>query len=150
MATPDPYAEHAFTFRIDRAITDQVIEKIEATPLIPLSENCAPNKKGAYLLYYKNDLVYAGKAMKTRLRARLAQHAKKISERQNISLKDMTCRFIVIDSDWFCRAAEDALITSYRPLWNNSGFGSKIEGKGRPGVPGRVSRWNALYPKKGA
>ena len=146
MAAQDPFASHAFEFRIDRAITDQVIEKIESTPLLPLSDTIAPKKKGAYLLYHKGKLVYAGKAMKTTLKTRLAQHAKKISARRNISLIDMTCRFITIDSNWFCRAAEDALITSYKPLWNMSGFGSKVPGIGRPGI--KVSRWDTLYPPK--
>jgi hypothetical protein len=148
MPDGDAFAGHAFSFRIDEAINDQVIAKIESTPIIPLSDEAAPKKKGVYLLYHKGILVYAGKAMKSTLATRLGQHAKKISGRKFIRLDEMTCRFITIDSDWFCRAAEDALISSYKPLWNKSGFGSKIEGRGRPGMPGRVSRWNKQYPPK--
>lgn len=58
----------------------------------------------------------------------------------------MTCRFLTIDSDWFVRAAEDALITSYKPLWNASGLGSHVPGRGRPGT--RVSQWDQEFPPK--
>ena len=88
----------------------------------------------------------AGKALHTTLKRRLAEHTRKISGRRNIALKQMTCRFLTIESDWFVRAAEDALITSYKPLWNASGFGSHVPGRGRPGT--RVSQWDQELPPK--
>lgn len=106
----------------------------------------APPKTGVYALYRNGTLVYAGKALDTKLKTRLAQHYRKISERQNIKTSEMTCRYLEIDSDWFVRAAEDALIATYHPEWNASGFGSHVPGVGRPGV--RISRWDSAYPPK--
>jgi hypothetical protein len=137
---------HEFVFEIDRAIRTQVIEKLQATPEIALTEDVAPQQKGVYVLYWKGNLVYAGKALKTTLRRRLAEHARKIASRRNIALEQMTCRFLTIESDWFVRAAEDALITGFNPLWNLSGFGSHVPGRGRPGT--RMSRWDREFPER--
>ncbi len=137
---------HKFVFEIDKAIRTQVIEKLEASPKHPLSENVAPPKKGVYVLYQKRKLVYAGKALQTTLKRRLAEHTRKITGRQNISATQMSCRFLVIDSDWFVRAAEDALIEGYNPLWNKSGFGSHVPGRGRPGI--RQARWDQDFPPR--
>jgi hypothetical protein len=137
---------HEFIFEIDLAIRTQVIDKLEASPELPLSENVAPPRKGVYVLYWKHEIVYAGKALDTTLRRRLGEHNRKIAGRQNISLDDITCRFLTIESNWFVRAAEDALITGYKPLWNKSGFGSHIPGIGRPGI--RISRWDREFPPK--
>ena len=137
---------HKFEFEIDRAIRTQVREKLEASPELPLSEDVAPAKKGVYVLYWKGKLVYAGKALHTTLRRRLAEHSRKIGGRKNISVNQMSCRFLTIESDWFVRAAEDALITTYKPLWNASGFGSHLPGRGRPGT--RVSQWDREFPLK--
>jgi hypothetical protein len=107
--------DHKFVFEIDKAIRSQVIEKLEDSPLLQLSQTVGAPKKGVYALYWKGKLVYAGKALHTTLKRRLGEHARKISGRQNISLKDVTCRYLTIESDWFVRAAEDALITAYKP-----------------------------------
>jgi hypothetical protein len=138
--------QHRFVFEIDKAIRSQVIEKLEASPVHPLTEEVAPPMKGVYVLYWKAKLVYAGKALHTTLRRRLCEHFRKISARPNLSIGHMTCRFLIIDSDWFVRAAEDALITGYKPIWNKSGFGSHIPGKGRPGI--REVRWDKEFPPK--
>ena len=135
---------HEFIFKIDVAIRMQVIAKLEASPELPLSETVAPPFKGVYVLYWKHEIVYAGKALDTTLRGRLGEHTRKIARRQNISLDDMTCRFLTIGSNWLVRAAEDALITGYKPLWNKSGFGSHVPGIGRPGI--RTSRWDREFP----
>jgi hypothetical protein len=136
--------EHEFIFEFDKAYTSQLIEKFEASPRHSLSKDIAPPKKGVYALYYKDKLVYAGKALDTTLRRRLNEHAKKISSRKNIKLSEIKCRFLTIESDWYVRAGEHALITSYKPTWNASGFGSHVPGKGRPGI--KISRWDSEYP----
>jgi hypothetical protein len=149
-ATDDP---HHFDFDLDRGIRAQVVEKLEASPFLPLTKDTGPKSSGIYALYYKGHLVYIGKASKETtkskrtLRMRLAEHADKISKRKNISLDDMKCRYLTLSSEWWVFAAEFALITHYDPEWNGSGFGSKIEGAGRPGTD-RVSRWNDLFPKR--
>ncbi len=138
--------QHQFFFEFDKAFTDQLIRKFEASPAHPLSEDVAPPTKGVYALYRRGRIVYAGKALDTTLRRRLAEHTRKISRRKNIELSQMACRFLIIESDWFVRAGEHALIESYDPEWNLSGFGSHVPGRGRPGI--RRSRWDTEFPPK--
>lgn len=150
MPNADP---HHFDFDLDRGIRGQVVEKLESTPLLALTRGAGPPVSGIYVLYHKRKLVYVGKASsgttksKRTLRARLSEHARKIGQRQNISLSEMRCRYLTFASEWWVFAAEFALITHYRPEWNASGFGSKTPGRGRPGTE-RVSRWNEQFPPK--
>lgn len=137
---------HEFFFEFDKAYNHQLREKFEASPEHPLTEAVAPAERGVYAIYYKSQLVYAGKALQTRLNRRLAEHYRKIVSRQNIDVQDATCRFLVIRGDWFVRAAEDALIQTYKPIWQLSGFGSHVPGIGRPGI--RISRWDQDFPLK--
>ena len=60
----------------------------------------------------------------------------------------MKCRYLTFASEWWTWAAEFALMVHYTPEWNNSGFGSKVPGKGRPGTD-RVSLWDDKFPKHG-
>ena len=144
---------HHFDFDLDRGIRTQVVEKLESSPSLPLSKSVGPQESGIYALYLRGDLVYIGKASKgttksgRTLRARLNEHIGKIAQRQNISLDVMTCRYLTFNSEWWVFAAEFALIAHYNPEWNESGFGSKTPGAGRPGTD-RVSKWNALFPLK--
>jgi hypothetical protein len=148
-----PDNPHAFTFDLDRGIRLQVVEKLEASPLLPLDKGTGPRSSGVYALYFKGALVYLGKATKTltkskrTLRSRLNEHVGKITGRRDITLADMNCRYLTFESEWWVFAAEFALISHYnKPEWNYSGFGSKTPGAGRPGTH-RVSRWNEQFPK---
>jgi hypothetical protein len=147
------FSEHHWEFELDRAIRDQVVEKLEGSPALQLAKNVAPHESGIYVLYFRDELVYIGKASKDStkskrtLRARLNEHCGKLEGRENLDMDDMTCRFLTIESDWFVWAAEFALIHHYEPAWNGSGYGSKTPGSGRPGTH-RVSRWDAEFPKK--
>jgi len=149
IAGDDP---HHFDFDLDRGIRAQVVEKLESSPRLPLERGVGAEASGIYALYFKRRLVYIGKASKgttkskRTLRARLNEHVGKISERRNITLADMKCRFLTFASEWWVFAAEFALMVHYRPEWNESGFGSKVPGVGRPGTH-RVSRWDELFPK---
>ena len=136
--------QHKFVFEFDKAFNHQLIEKFEASPAHTLSEDLAPPQTGVYALYWKGRLVYAGKALKTTLKGRLADHARKIRRRQRIELQEVTCRFLEIEGSWFVRAAEDALITHYSPAWNLSGFGGHDPGSGRPGI--RPCKWDQDFP----
>jgi hypothetical protein len=144
--------EHHFEFDLDRGIRSQVVEKLESSPLLPLTKGGGPQDSGIYALYFKNRLVYIGKASKgttkskRTLRARLSEHVAKIASRQNITMAEMQCRYLTFSSEWWVFAAEFALMAHYLPEWNESGFGSKTPGVGRPGTH-RVSRWNELFPK---
>jgi hypothetical protein len=143
---------HQFVFQLDRAILAQAIEKLEASPRLALEKGVGPNESGIYALYHKGDLVYIGKASKATtksarsLRARLNEHVSKISRRKNILQSEMTCRYLTFESEWYVFAAEFALIMHCKPTWNDSGFGSKTPGIGRPGTD-RVSPWNTQFPK---
>src|SRR5208283_3814691 len=96
---------HHFDFDLDRAIRAQVVEKLEASPFLPLTKGTGPKASGICALYFKDRLVYIGKASKETtkskrtLRTRLAEHAGKISERKNISLDDMKCRYLTLSSE---------------------------------------------------
>jgi hypothetical protein len=142
---------HYFDFDLDRGIRTQVVEKLEASPFLPLSRGIGPALSGIYALYFRGKLVYIGKASrgttksKRTLRSRLGEHVSKIGGRQNINLTEMQCRYLTFSSEWWVFAAEFALMTHYQPEWNASGFGSKTPGVGRPGTD-RISRWNELFP----
>lgn len=142
---------HYFDFDLDEGIRSQVIEKLELSPMLSLTRGVGPALSGVYALYYREGLVYVGKASKETtksgrtLRARLAEHRIKISGRSKISLEDMKVRYLTFSSEWWVFAAEYALIVHYAPNWNYSGFGSKTPGAGRPGTA-LVSRWNEQFP----
>lgn len=153
---PMPNAQHdphSFDFDLDRGIRLQVVEKLEGSPKLALQKGAGPQDSGIYALYFNEELVYIGKASKSTtksqrtLRARLGEHVSKISGRENISLSQMECRYLTFASDWWVFAAEFALIAHYHPEWNESGFGSKTPGVGRPGTS-RVSKWNELFPER--
>lgn len=145
---------HKFEFDLDRGIRLQVVEKLESSPLLSLEKGVGPSDSGIYALYHKGALVYIGKASKgttkskRNLKARLSEHVSKIAGRSKIKISDVQCRYLVFDSDWWVFAAEFALIVHYSPDWNESGFGSKTPGIGRPGTS-RVSRWDEQFPKAG-
>ena len=149
MLSSDP---HRFEFDLDRGIKAQVIERLEESPLVKLERGVAPHESGIYALYYQGRLVYVGKASsgttksKRTLRTRLGEHVSKITKRQNITLDDMDCRYLTFASDWWVVAAEFALMAHYQPEWNDSGFGSKVPGKGRPGI--HTSFWDTQFPPK--
>lgn len=90
--TEDP---HYFDFDLDRGIRAQVVEKLETSPLLPLAKGVGPAASGIYALYFKEKLVYIGKASrettksKRTLRSRFSEHVGKISARHNISLEEM-------------------------------------------------------------
>ena len=144
---------HHFDFDLDLGIRNQVVDKLESSPFLPLERGVGPQASGVYALYFKGALVYIGKASKgttkskRTLRARLSEHVGKIGDRNNITLADMKCRYLTFASEWWVFAAEFALINHFHPEWNESGFGSKVPGVGRPGTD-RVSRWNEQFPKR--
>src|SRR6266852_3681410 len=87
-AADDP---HHFDFDLDRGIRTQLVEKLESSPLLSLAKGIAPALSGIYALYFKNKLVYVGKATKEMtkskrtLRSRLDEHCAKIAGRRNIT-----------------------------------------------------------------
>ena len=148
-----PNDPHFFRFDLDTAIRDQLVERLNGSPMHALRSGVGPTESGIYVLYFKGNLVYVGKASKETtkskrtLRKRLNEHVNKIKKRQNITLDDMSVRFVTFETEWWVFAAEYVLIAYFDPLWNYSGFGSKIPGRGRPGTE-RVSSWNEMFPPK--
>ena len=142
---------HHFDFDLDRGIRLQVVEKLEASPFLPLVKGVGPPLSGIYGLYHNERLLYIGKATKETtksgrtLRSRLNEHVGKFSKRRNIVMSEMQCRYLTFASEWWVFAAEFALVAHYKPELTGSGLGSKTPGKGRPGTH-RVSRFDELYP----
>jgi hypothetical protein len=140
-------AKGRFRFNFTKAVQAQFEQQLNSQPQRPLAEPQAPNEPGVYLLYRSRKIVYVGSAVGGRkLANRLREHARKIGGRQNISLDEMTCRFLPVDEDWMAAAAEEMMIARYDPPWQGSGFGGHLPGRGRPGV--RVSLWDEQFPPK--
>ena len=80
-----------------------------------------------------------------RLHERLRQHAASISATNNLRLTDFRCRYMLVDEVWF-PLGEARLVDWFRPIWNVAveGFGSKVEGGGRPTTARSV--WDILHP----
>ena len=102
---PNGNDPHHFDFDLDRGIRAQVVEKLETSPLLPLTKGAGPQASGIYALYFKNRLVYVGKASKGTTKSkrtlcrRLAEHVAKISGRRNVALDDMRCRYLTAASE---------------------------------------------------
>ena len=54
---------------MDRGIRIQVVEKLESSPLLPLTKRTGPSLIGIYALYYKGRRVCVGKASRVPPRA---------------------------------------------------------------------------------
>jgi hypothetical protein len=67
--------------------------------------------------------------------------------RDQVIEADMQCQFLTLKSEWWVVAAEFALMTTYEPEWNFTGFGSKTPCRGRPGTE-RISAWDQMFPPK--
>ena len=136
-----------FQFNFTKAVQSQFADQLEAQHEKPLAGPEAPAEPGVYVLYWKAKPVYVGSAVSgARLTSRLRQHAGKISGRRNISIDEMTCRFLATDEDWMATAAERTMIEKYHPPWQGSGFGGHVPGRGRPGT--RVSQWDKWFPPR--
>ena len=99
-------------------------------------------------------IVYVCKTSRGgKLRDRLGTHYRKIDSRQNISVRHIVCRYLVIPHDWNVLFAEENLIwaeeisVSPPPPWNMNGFGSNVPGRGRPGFRApAATHFDVLYP----
>lgn len=142
--------KHSFVFDLARAYTEQAIQQFESSPAHRLRDCQAPAEYGVYALYLAPDKhapVYVGKATNITLVRRLTEHARKIGKSRGVKVEEVWCRYLVInklDARWLAVSCEDALITHYKPKWQNSGFGRHTPGKGRPGI--RESVWDQWYP----
>ena len=76
---------------------------------------------------------------------RLCDHAKSVSEAENLNAEDFHCRFLAVDDIWI-PLAESLLIERFEPLWNRvmDGFGNHDPGKGR--YEQKMSQWDSIHP----
>jgi hypothetical protein len=76
---------------------------------------------------------------------RLCDHAKSVSESENLETRDFSCRFLAVDDIWI-PLAESLLIERFTPLWNMvlDGFGNHDPGKGRYNQ--QKSPWDTIHP----
>ena len=81
----------------------------------------------------------------TALRSRLRAHARSIAETTTINVAEFHVRYLVVDDVWI-PLGENALIETFKPLWNQvlDGFGNNIAGVGREGQV--KSPWDTLHP----
>lgn len=136
---------------------------------------------GVYAIYYRGQFpiylplskknentfcqpIYVGKAVPSGWRqgriisvstaalyGRLNEHARNISQAENLALADFHCRFMVLsgeESDLIV-PVEAELIRRHTPLWNTvvDGFGNHDPGKGRYNQA--KSEWDVLHPGRG-
>ena len=136
-----------YVLNTNNIIRIKIIEKLEESSYFPLVKNIAPNQSGVYILYHKNELVYIGKSTKNSrksirtMRQRINEHYDKLMK---VSLYDMKLQYLTFTNDWLIPAVENFLISHYNPIWNESGFGCKVPGQGRPGTH-RINDWNKKY-----
>ncbi len=125
---------------------------------------------GIYALFYCGDFepyvkfagteqpIYVGKAIPPgsregadadesvpALQRRLKEHARSLTDAQNLLLADFECRYLSLVPVWIS-LAERFLIDHYQPLWNLrlDGFGNHNPGSGRR--QGETSWWDTLHP----
>jgi hypothetical protein len=77
--------------------------------------------------------------------SRLQEHAKSLSEAENLDLGDFLCRYLVVVPVWVA-LAERLLLSHYKPVWNTlvDGFGNHDPGAGRRSM--RRPRWDIIHP----
>lgn len=169
--------QHIFRSPDFRKIVDGAIDFLCASPVHGLPPLTPFEDAGVYSLYYKGDLeiyrkiteinsgnfvqpIYVGKAVprgwrtsrnikanENSLYSRLREHARSISQAQNLALVNFFCRFIIFESEEtdLISTVEAELIRRFRPLWNSviDGFGNHDPGSGR--YYQRVSEWDTLH-----
>lgn len=81
----------------------------------------------------------------TALFGRLREHARSITEADNLEVGDFSCRFLVVQDLWI-PLAEGLMISHFAPVWNRlvDGFGNHTPGSGR--YLGLRPRWDVLHP----
>ena len=151
-------------FDLSTALLNTIYENFETDPDLdwsPLSTASlattgVTDGQGVYQLGYRNaagliELVYIGKTdAKAGLLTRLTRHARKVSQRLNISPSDVFFKairvyvFTPID-------LEQQLIDRYKskkrsPAWNTSGFGSNDPGRERDTSGVKATHFDALFP----
>jgi hypothetical protein len=79
-----------------------------------------------------------------KLYERLKKHSISIGLATNLKITDFRCRYMLVDEVWVA-LGEARLVDWFKPVWNIriEGFGSNVEGGGRPGTARSV--WDILH-----
>lgn len=134
-----------FRFSLPRAVTEQLVERLEQLTSSPLTDDAlaklrafqAENEtaQGVYVIYEGGAAAYAGKA--DGLAERVAEHLWKLRGRRGIDLATIGLKALLLDENWSTSANEGLLINHFKAKneckWNGSGFGPKDPGKNRDG-----------------
>jgi hypothetical protein len=102
----------------------------------------AVRASGVYAIYYKNRLVYVGKAKL--LYQRIRKHRRTLREAGGIDAANVTWRALAMSCS-LMTGFEEYLISEEAPEWNGKGFGSNAHGAGRPHQ--QPSIWNKTYER---
>lgn len=172
------YNLHLFPSAKFVSVVDEAILFFRSTPVHSLPPPESFVGCGVYGLYYIGDFelyssmgkknrknlempIYIGKAVPPGWRTarvkptgtpdlyrRLSEHARSITQSDNLKLDGFRCRFMVLsgtESDLVV-PVEAELIRRYRPLWNSvvDGFGNHDPGSGRYNQA--KSEWDVLHP----
>ena len=80
-----------------------------------------------------------------KLCSRLNEHARSITQTENLKIEDFYYRSLVVDDIWI-PLGEALVIDKFAPLWNRviDGFGIHTPGKGRKNQ--LTSSWDTLHP----
>ena len=147
-----------FDFSLPRAVTEQLIERLDHLKFSPLSDDSLKKlsvfqkrrriTQGVYVIYLADKAVYAGKAED--LAERLAEHLWKLRGRKGIRINCVGYKALLLDDNWSTSANEGLLIEHYKAQhqcqWNGGGFGPKDPGKNRDGS--EPSRFDDQFPVK--
>lgn len=134
-----------FRFSLPRAVTEQLVERLEQLTSSPLTNEAlahlaafqakSETAQGVYVIYQGGAAVYAGKA--DALAERLGEHLWKLCGRKGIDLATVGFKALLLDENWSTSANEGLLINHFKAKnecrWNGSGFGPKDPGKNRDG-----------------
>lgn len=132
-----------FRFNLPRAVTDQLVERLEQLKRSPLDDAALKSltlfqtknetAQGVYIIYHGSIAVYAGKA--DRLSERLSEHLLKLRGRRGLDMATVEFKAALLDESWSTSANEDLLIAHYKSKgecqWNGNGFGPKDPGRER-------------------
>ena len=170
--------DHIFKSEAFKSVVEAALTFFAATPVHPLAPTDKFIGPGVYGLYYVGDFpdyaplaayntpdarhpIYVGKAVpqgwrtgraadaeRDDLHGRLREHAKSISQVENLRLENFCCRFMIlkgIEADLIA-PVEAALIRTYCPLWNQTVAGFGLHDVGKERYNQIRTQWDTLHP----
>ena len=143
------------------------VQELESRRLHGLPPPAPFTGPGIYAIYYDGDHplyqheairspdktrpIYVGRARLTRssgerpLYNRLRQHARSISDAEDLQIDDFSCRFLILHPVWVS-TVEDLLIAHFDTLWNSVIKGFGIHDPGGKRHEGELPLWDTVHP----